>query len=304
MYVKMQMKFTTQRKGTGTKVWVHVNADALTVSAGLGPDPGSPSGLLVSASLGPGGAEFNYSRLYHRLGGGAAPASFSQHVLYQPDDCWRPAVAHMLRVWPAWFRPDPQVAIAQLEGAPPQQQEGERSSSGSVAVVFASEVSSRTFGWDHVGSDSDVTALFCHPLSRYLSIRPPATAMRLSTKGGSGDEGCGGSCQDVDVRGMEVRHAFELLVASNPSLLEAFCSPIVYRQVPHGEGGGELELCRPRAIRTAIGEHYDRAALVQSWTNHAKYNYGAYIKRRQGGEQALKEPRNKYLHCIRPLLCI
>ena len=135
---------------------------------------------------------------------------------------------------------------------------------------------------------------------------------------------------------MEVRHAFELLAASNPSLLDAFSSTIVYREVCSDENevddrkigsrkkpeelpqvracslGMQMRVCSPRAIREAIAVHYDRAALVRSWYNHARYNYGAYINKvKKDGHQVdaqgcetLPVPRKKYLHCLRPLLCI
>ena len=54
-------------------------------------------------------AQLNYTRFYHRLGNGAAPAVFAQRILLHTTDCWRPTVAHMLSAWSEWFRPDPQV---------------------------------------------------------------------------------------------------------------------------------------------------------------------------------------------------
>ena len=58
----------------------------------------------------------SYSRVYHRLGNRTAPAAFSQRVLLHAAD-WRPAVGHMVDVWPAWFRPGENVNVAAMEGA-------------------------------------------------------------------------------------------------------------------------------------------------------------------------------------------
>ena len=58
----------------------------------------------------------NYTRYYHRLGNGSAPASFTQHILLH-EACWRPAVGHMLSMWPSYFRPGTGVDISVMEGA-------------------------------------------------------------------------------------------------------------------------------------------------------------------------------------------
>ena len=82
----------------------------------LAAPPSAPVGFGEQLRAQVGTGVVNYTRVYHRLGAGAVPATFTQHLLIHAD-CWRPAVGYMLEQWPEYFRPDPTVDIQKMEGA-------------------------------------------------------------------------------------------------------------------------------------------------------------------------------------------
>jgi hypothetical protein len=92
---------------------------------------------------------------------------------------------------------------------------------------------------------------------------------------------------EIDVTLFEARHAFGLMCTNNPSMLEAFHSPLVYCQVGTW----------PSAVRQTMWERYDRLALAKSWLSHAKKNFQVSIERKPDAQVM----RKKYLHVLRPL---
>ena len=80
------------------------------ISVLLSPED-TPISAYASAALttGGGGAWLNFTRLYHRLGAGAEPISFSADIVAHAAD-WRPAAQWMVDRYPPFFAPDPATA--------------------------------------------------------------------------------------------------------------------------------------------------------------------------------------------------
>lgn len=91
---------------------------------------------------------------------------------------------------------------------------------------------------------------------------------------------------------MELRHAFALMSDHNPSLLELFHSPLVYRDLPRKprrlqtvpskyamiEAGENDDAADEGAgwaaqVRALMARHYDRPSLLRSWYHHTSRNY-------------------------------
>jgi predicted nucleotidyltransferase len=152
-----------------------------------------------------------------------------------------------------------------------------------VSVLFAAEKSSRIFGSHHKDSDCDVVAIFAWPRARYFSMRLVPTALKFKL-----DQT---ACHpEIDIQGLEIRHAFSLFADNNPSLLEVFRSPLVYYERQPSTslsvarvGGAQCIRSDPGSdvvgdIRTTMARLYEHVSLVRSWFNHAKGNYCSYIK--------------------------
>ena len=94
-----------------------------------------------------GGASFNYSREFSRLGNGSAPATFRQQLLHTQAD-WRPAAGWMLQTYPEFFFPNASAQVAQFEGSGAY---ADYRGSG-VDAAYATRLKKMNFGinWDAV----------------------------------------------------------------------------------------------------------------------------------------------------------
>jgi predicted nucleotidyltransferase len=152
-----------------------------------------------------------------------------------------------------------------------------------VRILWAGYgLSSRTLGTDHVHSDHDVKAIFVHHESRYFGIKPLTHALRhkFNIEVGSGPV-------EVDISGWEARHLCQLLSKSNPTVIAALRSPIVFRSSHWVE--------KLLALQQAT---IDWAAVSRAWQRHANGNYKQNIL-------AVEAPqRKKYIHVLQALLCL
>ncbi|KAL1512083.1 hypothetical protein AB1Y20_005355 [Prymnesium parvum] len=146
-----------------------------------------------------------------------------------------------------------------------------------IQIAFAVERSSRMLGSDHAGSDCDVIAVFVLSRRSYFSMYKCEVAHHQKY-------------DSVEISLYEARHACSLLASSNPTMLDALLSPLVYRSA-----GDWLQRARQLA-----DEHYSRQLLRTAWVQGAKANNIKYIRAPQRKGEGVV--RKKYLHVLRPLL--
>mmetsp|Transcript_7894 Transcript_7894/g.18477 ORF Transcript_7894/g.18477 Transcript_7894/m.18477 type:complete len:970 (-) Transcript_7894:28-2937(-) len=148
-----------------------------------------------------------------------------------------------------------------------------------VRIVYAGyELSSRTMGTSHDGSDHDIRCIFVHPRSVYFGLRPVSHSFQHAFPAGA-------CSAPVEISGWEARHALQMMAKHSIAVLGALQSPTAFR-------GPEWQ----RRLLDAATAQYDREKVSIAWFWHAQQNYDEYIKR-------LEEPiRKKYVHVVRPLL--
>uniref|UniRef100_A0A7S2L158 Nucleotidyltransferase n=1 Tax=Zooxanthella nutricula TaxID=1333877 RepID=A0A7S2L158_9DINO len=150
-----------------------------------------------------------------------------------------------------------------------------------IRIVHAGYApSSRTLGTQHDCSDHDVHVIFVLHRSAYFGLHEPMHKFRRSFP-------AEGNMAQVDVSGWEVRHACRLLAQSNPSVLHMLFAPVEFKATQW-----------TNRLREASSHSVDISALALAWWKHGRQNFLDFIKKRE-------EPiRKKYVHVIRPLLCL
>lgn len=150
-----------------------------------------------------------------------------------------------------------------------------------IRIVYAGyAASSRTLGTTHHGSDHDVKLVFVLRRSEYFGLREPARTFSRSFPA------AGGMAQ-VDVSGWEARHACKLFAQSNPTILHVLYSPVVF-----------VTSQWTQKLQAAAKDTTDWQKLTFAWLQHGRQNFQTYIR-------SVKRPiRKKYVHVLRPLLCI
>ncbi len=143
-----------------------------------------------------------------------------------------------------------------------------------VRVLYACESGSRAWGFASPDSDYDVRFVYVHRRDWYLSVRERRDVVEMPLEG------------DLDVSGWELRKALRLLRKSNPSLLEWFGSPFVYRQDP----------AFAAEFRQVAAAYTSPQRCFVHYLHMAFGNWRSYLKDRE--EVKLK----KYLYVLRPLL--
>lgn len=157
-----------------------------------------------------------------------------------------------------------------------------------INIIFAAEVSSHCYGSAHEGSDHDLVAIFVYRRRRYFSLNPMASSFSAAFSGET-------RCVDVEIKLFECRHAFGMLAASNPTLLEALASPFIYRAF-EPEAARENEwLSEARAIAK---HHCCRPSVAWSAWSASCRDYRKHIVS-QPADGVLQK---KYLHVIRNIL--
>merc|ERR1712139_62292 len=140
--------------------------------------------------------------------------------------------------------------------------------------------SSRTLGTAHEGSDHDVKFIFALQRTEYLGLRPPATALKRTFPPAGG-------LTEVEASGWEARHACRMLADGNPTVLHVLHSPALFKTT---HWANELRLLANRLL--------NRPKLIMAWAKHGQENYRQYIA------IVDKPVRKKYVHVLRPLLCL
>jgi len=146
----------------------------------------------------------------------------------------------------------------------------------SVRIIFAIESGSRAWGFPSPDSDYDVRFVYVRKPDWYLSIDPRRDVIELPIDG------------DFDVNGWDLRKALQLLIKSNPVLLEWLSSPIVYR-ADHDAMRRLKELGHRTAYFKPSLFHYLHLCTSQ---------YGRFIRDKE------KVQLKKYFYCLRPALAL
>ncbi len=142
-----------------------------------------------------------------------------------------------------------------------------------VRILFAVESGSRAWGFPSPDSDWDVRFVYAHPLEWYLAVNMGKDVIEVVA-----DDG-------FDASGWDVRKALQLFRKSNPTLLEWFASPIIYR---------DNEKLRDDLL-SLLPYYFSRSRTIHHYYHIATNHQNRYLEKR-GVE--LK----RYLYFIRSLL--
>jgi predicted nucleotidyltransferase len=144
-----------------------------------------------------------------------------------------------------------------------------------VTVLYACESGSRGWGFASPDSDYDVRFIYVHRLPWYLTVDAGRDVIELPIN------------DALDINGWELRKTLQLLLRSNPVLLEWLDSPIVYRAAPE-------TLSRMQVLAT---DYFSSIKGYHHYLHMAKNNFRGYL---QTDSVRLK----KYLYVLRPLLAV
>ena len=140
-----------------------------------------------------------------------------------------------------------------------------------VKIIYAIESGSRAWGFESVDSDYDVRFIYVREKEDYLCLDEKSEVIELPID------------EVFDISGWDIKKALKLLYKSNPSLLEWFASPIVYKETK--EASYIKEVISSYFSKKKLYCHYKRMANM-----HLKYvNKG-------------KVPVKKYLYIVRCIL--
>lgn len=87
-----------------------------------------------------------------------------------------------------------------------------------VKIIYAIESGSRAWGFESIDSDYDVRFIYVRKKEDYLCLDERSDVIELPID------------EVFDISGWDIKKALKLLYKSNPSLLEWFASPIVYKE--------------------------------------------------------------------------
>ena len=140
-----------------------------------------------------------------------------------------------------------------------------------VKIIYAIESGSRAWGFESVDSDYDVRFIYVREKEDYLCLDEKSDVIELPID------------EVFDISGWDIKKALKLLYKSNPSLLEWFASPIVYKETREASYIKEMIplYCSPKKLYC----HYNRMAKT-----HIKY------------VNKEKVPVKKYLYILRCIL--
>lgn len=86
-----------------------------------------------------------------------------------------------------------------------------------ITILFACEAGSRAFGYEHENSDRDIRFIYKHDLDWYLTVFPEADVLEMNS-------------EKVEFHGWDIKKTIYLIGKSNPSILEWFISPTIYKE--------------------------------------------------------------------------
>ena len=86
-----------------------------------------------------------------------------------------------------------------------------------ITILFACEAGSRAFGYENENSDVDIRFIYTHDLDWYLTVFPQTDVLEVSSG-------------KVEFHGWDIKKTLFLIAKSNPSILEWFISPTIYKE--------------------------------------------------------------------------
>ncbi len=86
-----------------------------------------------------------------------------------------------------------------------------------ITILFACEAGSRAFGYENENSDRDIRFIYKHDLDWYLTVFPQTDVLEVNSG-------------KVEFHGWDIQKALFLIGKSNPSILEWFISPTIYKE--------------------------------------------------------------------------
>ena len=140
-----------------------------------------------------------------------------------------------------------------------------------VKIIYAIESGSRAWGFESIDSDYDVRFIYVRKKEDYLCLDEKSDVIELPID------------EVFDISGWDIKKALRLLYKSNPSLLEWFASPIVYKETKEAS-----------YIREVIPLYFSQKKLYHHYQKMAK-TLLKYINKE-------KVPVKKYLYILRCIL--
>jgi predicted nucleotidyltransferase len=138
-----------------------------------------------------------------------------------------------------------------------------------VHILYACESGSRAWGFPSPDSDYDVRFIYAHDVNWHLSLHDKKDTIDIPIN------------DDLDIGGWEIKKALNLLMKSNPPLLEWIQSPIVYKSNTNFLAG----------IRELAASFYSPIATMHHYLSMSK----KYISACAGDQIKLK----KYFYALR-----
>ena len=121
-----------------------------------------------------------------------------------------------------------------------------------VNIIYAIESGSRAWGFESVDSDYDVRFIYVRRKEDYLCLDEKSDVIELPID------------EVFDISGWDLKKALKLLYKSNPSLLEWFASPIIYKETKEASYIKEVSLYPSLYIIKPI---YSRLQEAASYRN-------------------------------------
>ena len=142
-----------------------------------------------------------------------------------------------------------------------------------VKILYGVESGSRGWGFESKDSDYDVRFIYIHKPEWYLSILEKRDVIELPIN------------DLLDINGWDIRKALVLYNKSNPTLLEWFSSPIIYK--------------KHTSFRDRLSEmllrYFSSKSCIYHYLHMARGNYREYLK---GDKVKIK----KYFYVLRPIM--
>lgn len=140
-----------------------------------------------------------------------------------------------------------------------------------VKIIYAIESGSRAWGFESVDNDYDVRFIYVRRKEDYLCLDEKSDVIELPID------------EVFDISGWDLKKALKLLYKSNPSLLEWFASPIVYKETEEAS-----------YIKEVIPFYFSSKKLYCHYKRMAKTHL-KYVDKEQ-------IPVKKYLYILRCIL--
>ena len=148
----------------------------------------------------------------------------------------------------------------------------------SIVIKYAIESGSRAWGFHNPLSDYDIRFVYCHKMSKYLSIDGLKKDTILTT-----------TLDIFDFHGWDIVKMLQLMRKSNPSALEW---SQMYDSNVYLDTGGARHMLKEIAPKC-----YHQKTLIGHYYGMAKKEYRKHIQRNS------QVPYKKYLYIMRPMLC-